>query len=160
MNTAFIPETTTAEHYNIATPKGRANLFKKRIQELTKPKTEGGPALTMDQAIFELRTSEDEKDVQLLAAMGDERSKVRTEKLRRAQHNAELTRLADVNARAHIPSREVAAAMVATNARNARSMTFNVRITQLKDKGLTLDQAIDRTRTIPADAALLAAMGA
>ena len=156
MTTPFVSETTTAEHYNIATPKGRANLFKKRIEELAK-KTEGGPGLTTDQAIFEMRTSEDAKDVELLAAMGDAPSKVRSEKLRSAKHNTFLTRLADENARAAVPSREVAAAMAATN---ARSMAFNTRITELQDKGLTIDQAIDHMRANSADVGLLKAMGA
>jgi hypothetical protein len=141
---------------DITTPEGRAKLFKKRIEELTKPKTEGGPGLTMDQAIFELRVSEDPKDVELLGAMGDAPSKVRTEKLRNAKHSADLTRLADENARAATPSREVAAAMAATN---ARSMAFNVRITELLGKGLTMDQAIMHMRANKNDAALLAAMG-
>jgi hypothetical protein len=141
---------------DIATAEGRANLFKKRIDELTKPKAKGGLGLTIDQAIFELRTSEDPKDVELLAAMGDAPSKVRSEKLRNAKHNSDLTRLADENARAHIPAKEVAAAMAATN---ARSMAFNVRITELHDKGLTIDQAIMHMRANQTDAALLAAMG-
>jgi hypothetical protein len=141
---------------DITTPEGRAKLFKKRIDELTRPKTHGGPGLTMDQAIFELRTSDDAKDVELLAAMSDGPSKVRTEKLRAAKHNADLTRIADENARAHIASKEVAAAIVATN---ARSMAFNTRVSELRDKGLTLDQAIMRMRANKTDAALLAAMG-
>lgn len=139
MNTPFVSASDYGQSFDITTPEGRANLFEKRIKELTAPKSEGGRSLTMDQAIFELRTSEDPKDVELLAAMGDPPSKVRTEKLRNAKHSAELTRLADENARAHIPSKEVAAAMAATN---ARSMAFNTRVTELQDKGLTLDQAI------------------
>jgi hypothetical protein len=157
MNAPFIPETTTAEHYDITTPRGRANLFQKRIEELTKPKPEGGPGLTTDLAIFEMRTSEDAKDVELLAAMGDAPSKVRTEKLGIAKHNSFLTRLADENARAAVPAREVAAAMAATN---ARSRAFNIRMDELQSRGLSLDQAINHMRANPTDAALLAAMGA
>jgi hypothetical protein len=156
MNAPFDPANSSGQTCDIGTPEGRANLFKKRIEELTKPKTQGGPGLTMDQAIFELRTSEDAKDVELLAAMGDAPSKVRSEKLRNAKHNADLTRLADENARAHIPAKEVAAAMAATN---ARTMAFNARIDELRSKGLTLDQAIERMRANTTDAALLAAMG-
>jgi len=157
MNAPFDPANSDDHNLNIATPQGRANLFKKRIDELTRPKTQGGPGLTTDQAIFELRTSEDSKDVELLAAMGDAPSTVRSEKLRHAKHNSTLTRLAEENARAHLPSPEVAAAMAATN---ARSMAFNVRITQLMHQGLTIDQSIDAMRADPTDAALLAAMGA
>jgi hypothetical protein len=155
MNSFFDPANGVVQA-DITTPEGRAKLFKKRIDELTKPKTQGGPGLTMDQAIFELRTSEDAKDVELLAAMGDAPSKVRSDKLRSAKHSSDLTRLADENARAHIPSKEVAAAMAATN---ARSMAFNTRVSELCDKGLTLDQAIMRMRANKTDAALLAAMG-
>jgi hypothetical protein len=156
MNALFDPANGDDHNFDIATPQGRANLFKKRIDELTKAKTQGGPGLTTNQAIFELRTSEDAKDVELLAAMGDAPSKVRSEKLRNAKHSADLTRLADENARAHIPAKEVAAAMAATNARSA---AFNTRITELRDKGLTLDQAILHMRANKTDAALLAAMG-
>ena len=157
MNTPFVPGNSDGPALDITTPEGRANLFKKRIEELTKPQAKGGPGLTMDQAIFELRTSEDAKDVELLAAMGDAPSKVRTEKLRTAKHNSDLTRLADENARAHIPSREVAAAMKV--AANARSMAFNARITELMDRGFSLDQSIMHMRANRTDAALLAAMG-
>jgi hypothetical protein len=157
MNALFDPGSDDGLAPAITTPKGRAKLFKKRIEELTKPKAEGGPGLTTDQAIFEMRTSEDAKDVELLAAMGDAPSKVRTEKLRIAKHNADLTRIADENAQAHIPSREVAAAMkVATN---ARQMAFNVRIDELEGRGLSLDQAINHMRANRTDAALLASMG-
>jgi hypothetical protein len=155
MNASFDP--ANGPTLDITTPEGRANLFKKRIEDLTKPKTGGGPSLTMDQAIFELRTSEDAKDVELLAAMGDAPSKVRTEKLRSAKHSSDLTRLADENARAKTPSPEVAAAMkVATN---ERRMAFNARIDQLEGRGFTLDQSILQMRANPTDAALLAAMG-
>jgi hypothetical protein len=141
----------------INTAKGRANLFKKRIEELTKPKTEGGQGLTMDQAIFELRTSENHDDVALLAAMGDAPSAVRKEKLSQQKHNEFLTKLADENARATTPSPEVAAAMrVATNARSA---AFNARMDILMAKGLTIDQAVDHMRANPTDAALLRSMG-
>jgi hypothetical protein len=157
MNTPFVPETTTAEHYDITTPKGRANLFKKRIEEFTKPKTEGGPGLTTDQAIFEMRTSEKADDLALLAGMGDEPSKVRTEKLRQAKHNAKLTQLADENARATTPSREVAKAM--RLATNARSAAFQSRVDELTAKGYTIDQAIMHMRANAADARLLASMG-
>jgi hypothetical protein len=156
MNSFFDPAYGVVQA-DITTPGGRAKLFEHRINELTKPKAQGGPGLTMDQAIFELRTSEDPKDVELLAAMGDGPSKIRTEKLRIAKHNADLTRLADENAKAHIPSKEVAAAMAA--ATNARSMAFNVRTTELVNKGLTFNQAIDHMRANQQDAALLAAMG-
>lgn len=157
MNAPFLPGNYGGPTLDISTPEGRANLFKKRIEELTKPKPEGGRGLTMDQAIFELRTSEDVKDVELLAAMGDAPSVARTEKLRIEKRNSDLTRLAEENARAGIPSPEVAAAM--KTAVNARSMAFNSRITQLMDKGLTINQAVNAMRANRNDAALLAAMG-
>jgi hypothetical protein len=154
---AHFPASDDGSALDITTPKGRSRLFKKRIDELTKPKTEGGPGLTTDQAIFEMRTSEDAKDVELLAAMGDAPSKVRTEKLGIAKHNSFLTQLADENARAAVPSREVAAAMAATN---ARSQAFNIRMDELQSRGLSLDQAINHMRANSADASLLKAMGA
>lgn len=158
MKTPLLFDPAHGTTLDVTTSEGRANLFKKRIEELTKPKTEGGPGLTTDQAIFELRVSEDSEDVELLAAMGDAPSKVRSEKLRSEKHRSDLTQLADENARAVIASREVATAMKV--AANARSMAFNVRVTQIMSEGkTTIDQAIDKMRTIPADAALLAAMG-
>jgi hypothetical protein len=155
MNLPFDTASST-EADTIETPKGRANLFKKRIDELTKPKSEGGDGLTMDQAITELRTSEDPKDVQLLAAMGDEPSKHRSEKLHQHKHSQFLTKLADDNARATTPSPEVAAAMRV--AVNTRSIAFNARCDDLMSKGLTLDQAINHMRADPSGAALLNAM--
>jgi len=145
MNAPFIPETTEAEHYNVATPKGRSNLFKKRIEELTKPKDQGGPGFTIDEAIYELRTSAKPEDVALLAAMGDAPSKIRSEKLNQQKHSQFLTKLADENASATAPSPEVAAAMKLAS--NARSMAFNARVDQLLSTGLSLDQAINRMRS-------------
>jgi hypothetical protein len=142
---------------DITTPEGRANLFKKRIEELTKPKTEGGPGFTIDQAILQLRTSENADDVALLAAMGDEPSRVRKEKLHQQKHSKFLTNLAEENARATTPSREVAAAMKL--AANARTLVFNARMDELMAKGLTIDQAIWHMRANPTDARLLASMG-
>ena len=158
MNTLFVPKTTDAEHYNnIATPQGRSNLFKKRIEELTKPKDQGGPGFTTDEAVHEMRTSAKSEDVALLAAMGDAPSKVRSEKLQQQKFNDSLTKLADENATATTPSREVAAAM--KTATNARTLAFNARIDTLMAEGLTLDQAIRKMQASVTDARLLASMG-
>lgn len=144
---------------DITTAAGRAHLFKKRIEELTKPKTAGGQSLTMDQAIFEMRTSENAEDVALLAAMGDQPSRVRKEKLSQERHSDFLTKLADENARATTPSPEVAAAIKST-AVNNRAMAFNARIEELTQAGFTLDQAILQMRADPDDSRLLEEMNA
>jgi hypothetical protein len=145
------------DNHDVTTSEGRSNLFKKRIDELTKPKTEGGRGLTTDQAIFELRTSDDAKDVELLAAMGDDPSKLRSEKLHQQKHSQFLTKLADENARATTPSREVAAAMKV--AANDRTLAFNARVDDIMSKGFTLDQAIMHMRANADDARLLASIG-
>ena len=157
MDAPFITEATEPGHYDIETPRGRSNLFRKRIEELTKPKEKGGPGLTMDQAIFEMRTSTNSDDVALLAAMGDAPSKVRSEKLHQQRHSQFLTQLADENAQATTPSPEVAAAIKL--ATNERWLAFDARIDEIMTKGLTFDQAIDHMRANATDARLLASMG-
>jgi hypothetical protein len=144
MNIPSTPETTEAEHYNIATPKGRSNLFKKRIEELTKSKVQGGPGYTIDEAIHELRTGAKPEDVALLSAMGDAPSKVRSEKLNQQKHSRFLTKLADENANLTTPSPEVATAMKLAS--NARSVVFNARLDQLLATGKSLDKAVDWMR--------------
>lgn len=156
MNAPFIPETTEAAHYDIATPRGRSNLFKRHIEELTKPKNQGGPGLTMDEAIHEMRTSAKPELVELLAAMGDAPSKVRTEKLQRQKFNQFLTKTADENANATTPSPEVAKAM--KSAVNARSLVFNARMDELMAKGYSTDHAIMHMRANASDARLLSSM--
>lgn len=143
----------------ISTPQGRSNLFKNRVEELTKPKTHGGLGLTIDDAIHEMRTSTHPDDVALLAAMGDAPSQVRSEKLGQQKHSDFLTRLSDENARATTPSPEVAAAMKL--ATNERTLAFNARIDALMNSGLSLDSAINRMRIGTADdKKLLREMGA
>lgn len=151
-----VPETTIAEHYNIATSKGRSALFNKRLDELMKPKDQGGPGLTIDQAVHELRISQNPDDQKLLEAMGEAPSSHRTEKLQQEKWRNDMTKLADQNAKGTEPSTEIKAA----TARNSRSLAFNAKIDELTAKGLSLDQAINAMRANTKDASLLTAMGA
>jgi hypothetical protein len=149
----FEPGTSGADGFTLETPKGRARLFERRIEELTKPKAQGGNGLTTDEALFEMRTGGNPDDIALLAAMGEPASLARTERLQQERRNEQLTRLAEENARAGETAAEVKAAM-------ARNVAFNARIDELHRKGFSTDQAILQMRANPKDAALLKAMGA
>ncbi|HEX3817699.1 MAG TPA: hypothetical protein VHW03_05370 [Chthoniobacterales bacterium] len=166
MSEFTIPASTTAEQYNIETKRGRANLFKKRIEELTKPKTQGGPGLTTDQAVHELRISENPDDQKLLTAMGEPPSDVRTDRLKQAKWRSDMMERAERNAQATKTSPEVStAAKLATNIAHGRALAFNARIDEIQSEArenggreISLDDAIRRMRAKPADAALLKAM--
>lgn len=150
----FAPGTSKADLFTLDTPEGRARIFKERIDELTRPKSEGGKGMTMDAALFEMRTGDNPDDNALLSAMGEAPTHLRREKLREQKQVDDLKRLAEESAKALKTSKEVAAAM------NARSIAFNVRIDELTAKGFSTDQAILQMRANPRDAALLVAMGA
>ncbi len=147
----FQAGTSAAELFTLATPQGRAHIFNKRIDELMRAK-----GLTLDDAIYELRTSSNHDDQALLEAMGEKPSLHRTEALQTEQRNRMLDRLAEENAQATRKSVEVAAAA----ARQARDVAFNARIDELHRKGFSTDQAILQMQANPKDAELLKAMGA
>lgn len=146
MKVLYKPGTSYADLFTLDTPEGRAKLFSDRIDELMRQ------GLSLNDAVYELRLSEDPKDVALLEAMGETPSHARAEQLSTERRNQMLDRLAEENASASKPSAEVAAAM-------ARNIAFNARITELMGRGLTIDQAVNNMRANEKDAALLAAMG-
>ncbi len=121
--------------------------------ELTRPKSEGGKGLTLDEALFEMRTGGNPDDDALLCAMGERPSHFRTEQLKTEKRNQDLDRLAQENLAATKTSKEVAAAM------NGRSLAFNTRIDALMGQGFSTDQAILQMRANPKDSELLKSMG-
>ncbi len=155
----FAPDSVEAA-YDINTAGGRSRLFKKRIDELTRQKSEGGKRLSMDDALFEMRTGHHPDDLVLLEAMGATLNEAQKEKLKTDQFNKALTRMAEENAKSIAPSSELQAAIAATNAARDRQIAFNTRIDELTRKGFSLDQAITQMRANAEDAKLLAAMGA
>lgn len=156
MHTRFAPNTSEADLFSLDTPKGRRHFFNKRIDELTKPKAQGGPGLSLDEALFQMRTGGNADDYALLEAMGEKPSHFRTEKLQQQKHTDRLKRLAEENLDASKTSAEVASALAISN----RRVAFNARISELMDRGFSTDQAITQMRANPNDAALLQAMGA
>jgi hypothetical protein len=113
--------------------------------------------LSLDQSLHEMRTGGNPDDDALLSAMGETPSLFRTQRLHQDQHVERLNQLAKKNADASKTSAEVASALKASN---DRSVAFNCRITELRDRGFTTDQAIMQMRANPHDAELLKAMGA
>jgi len=142
-----------AEAYDINTPAGRRRLFNQRIEELTAPKGDGVKRLTLDQALFEMRTGGNADDYALLEAMGERPSYSRTEHLKTEKLNQNLDRLAQESLQVGKTAPEVAAAM-------SRNVAFNSRIDELTRKGFSTDQAILQMRANPKDAEMLKQMGA
>ncbi len=152
ITTPFLPAPDSKEAwYSLDSPQGRGRRFKDRIEELTRPKSEGGKGLTIDEALFEMRTGDNPEDRVLLEAMGEKTSHFRVEKLQQQKHLDNLHRLAEENKNALKDSREVAAAL-------ARNIAFNVRLDELTALGLSVDEAINKMRSNRDDATLLAAM--
>lgn len=156
MNNHFAPNTSEAALFSLDTPQGRRHKFNKRIDELTKPKSQGGPGLSLDEALFQMRTGGNADDYALLEAMGEKPSPVRTEKLQQQRHIEHLKRLSEENKDASKTSTEVASAI----AINDRRIAFNSRITELLGRGFSIDQATNHMRANPIDAELLRQMGA
>ncbi len=146
----FQAGTSKADLFTLDTPEGRARIFKERIDELTRPKSEGGKGLTLDAALFEMRTGDNPDDNALLSAMGERPSHFRTEQLTTEKRNRDLDRLAQENLAATKTSKEVAAA--------SRKLAVNSRIDELHRKGFSTDQAILQMQANPKDAELLKAM--
>ncbi len=147
----FALGTSEADLFTLDTAQGRARLFKKRLDDLMRPRA-NGTLPTMDDALFEMRTGGNADDQALLQAMGETTGAHRTEKLKQEKFNKNMDRWAEENAKAKLTSPEVKAA-------TARNVAFNARITELTDRGLTTDQAIVQMRANASDAALLKAMG-
>lgn len=146
----FTPGTGESDIFTLATRQGRAHMLQKRLDELTKR------GLTLDQALYEMRTGGNPADDALLEAMGEKPSHFRTQQLQNQSHTERLKRLAEDNKNAEKTSAEVAA----TLAKNERNLAFNARVTELTDRGFSIDQAIMQMRMNPNDAALLKSMGA
>src|SRR6266403_1560686 len=102
MKNHYTPNTSEADLFSLNTPHGRRHKFNKRIDELTKPKSEGGPGLTINQAVFEMRTGGNADDQALFKAMAG-----------LAKENADVSK---------------ASSGLAINTRRA---AFNARITEL-----------------------------
>ena len=155
MNSPFAPDSSESELFTLETAKGRRHLFQKRLDELMRPPP-AGRGLSLDDAIYEMRTGGNPDDVALLEAMGEKVTPHRTEQLRTERFNERLNRQMEDNKDALKTSAEVAAVL----AKNERSIAFNARITELTDRGFSIDQAIAQMRANADDAALLKAMGA
>ncbi|MGI8435644.1 MAG: hypothetical protein ACR2NX_01885 [Chthoniobacterales bacterium] len=150
--TSYQPGSSESEIFTLATPQGRAHLFKKRTEELMRAKADG-TSPSLDHALFEMRTGTNPDDRALLEAMGESPSHAHAKKAHEQKFFAKLDQLAEANRDAGKTSSEVAAAMV------ARNVAFNSRVGSLIEKGLSLDQAIYQMRANSKDAELLRAMG-
>jgi hypothetical protein len=154
----FAPGSSAAElgMYDIKTATGRRRLFHRRIDEIQAAQRAAGRTSNLDEALFELRTSEKPEDRKLLELMGVATGWSTSEKLRQERHLTMLGAAAEQSARGTALSPEAKAALKAAN---ARQIAFNSRLDELMAKGFSIDQAILQMRANPIDARLLAEMG-
>jgi hypothetical protein len=156
MKTVFTPGTSEKDVFTLDTAAGRARIFQKRLDEIVAQLTASGKRSTIDDAIYELRTSNDPNDQQLLVAMGENPSAFRSEHLKREKFLTDMHQAARDIAAAQKPSTEVTAAIKA--AQNDRATAFNSRVDELMREGFDFDAAIRQMRANAADAALIESM--
>jgi hypothetical protein len=144
---------TVAAAHDLLTPEGRRLVFSERIDELTRPKSEGGRGLTLDRAIREMRGNL--QDRELLYAMGYPAHDQETHDL-----HDRMAKIRKIDS-GH-PTEEKLGSLAKNVAVNAaarlRSVAFHRRIDELTRNGFSFDQAIGQMRANPDDAALISSM--
>lgn len=163
-NPTFRHGTFGQDVFTLETRAGRANLFQRRIDEILATLKASGKKATLDDALFELRTSEKPEDRELLEAMGVATGWHTSEQLRTERTLGKIHATAKQTARGAELSSEAKAALKTAQAGNVavneRRLAFNRRIDALTEKGFTLDQAILQMRANPSGARLLEEMSA